>query len=296
MDESTYLGKVSCLCCTKVFFSRAFHTHFQRIHLKTQSNFANQFAKGSLAAKQAANLLKERIFSEFTLNPKLCKFCSVPLPFEKWYKDKDLKFCNRSCSASFNNATRIVHDRKPIISSAPQYTKISFCCQCNKVFQRNYSKSSKTCSTICKNKLLSRIQQDRIESGWNPNLNRGRHKQSYLELAFSTWLEQENVQFTQEHPFKRFDSLGNYEKTYFVDFFFPTLNLIIELDGTQHKTTTEYDSERDLYISNNYNVKILRITHYEFVNKLRIEEISVLLGVGAGGGNRTQHFLVGSQK
>ena len=47
-----------------------------------------------------------------------------------------------------------------------------------------------------------------------------------------------------EQPFPRLDII----KTYFGDFYFPSLYLLIELDGTQHLKTIEYDIERDNYL------------------------------------------------
>ena len=111
---------------------------------------------------------------------------------------------------------------------------------------------------------------------FDPNKNRGRHKRSYLEISFSNWLAQNfpSIIYKCEHSFKRFDTV----KTYFADFYFPNQNLIIELDGTQHKNTVEYDNERDKYIMDNYNVQIIRLSHQEYQSKSRINEIKLLLG------------------
>ncbi|MFW6002042.1 MAG: DUF559 domain-containing protein [archaeon] len=69
-----------------------------------------------------------------------------------------------------------------------------------------------------------------------------------------------------EHPFKRYDHNGKYERCYFVDFFFPDLKLIIELDGSHHKDQIDYDCDRDRYIVSNYNnvTDIIRITYDEY--------------------------------
>jgi very-short-patch-repair endonuclease len=114
-----------------------------------------------------------------------------------------------------------------------------------------------------------------IANGYNPKLNRGRGKRSFLELSFDNWLTitHPSLKFISECPFKRFD----YTKTYFADFYFPDLSLIIELDGTQHKNTIEYDNERDNYISTNYNVQLIRISHKEYVNKTKLELINSVL-------------------
>jgi very-short-patch-repair endonuclease len=82
------------------------------------------------------------------------------------------------------------------------------------------------------------------------------------------------LQYNTEHPFKRHDVI----KTYFVDFYFPSLDLIIELDGTQHKNTVEYDTDRDNYIMTNYNVNIIRVSHKEYQAMTKLELIKSLLG------------------
>ena len=48
--------------------------------------------------------------TEYLTNPNLCKFCNKPIPYEKRIN----KFCNHSCSASFNNINvgRNITDKK----------------------------------------------------------------------------------------------------------------------------------------------------------------------------------------
>lgn len=295
-DTTKYLGKISCCKCTKIFSTKSFHTHFQRIHLKTQTNYDNQYLIGSKVAKEKAAIGKNNVELEFNKNPKLCKCCSKPLPFEKWYANRKITFCNRTCSTTFNNSVRVIIDRKsPEFNHAP-YTKIAFCCQCNKVFQRFNSYTNKTCSPECKSELLCSIQQTRIQNGWNPNLNRGRNAPSFLESSFANWLNLHQIPFQTEFPFKRINHLGEYQRTYFVDFYFEHLNLIIELDGSQHKNTIEYDTERDEYISNQYGLKIIRLTHSEYVKNLRLDEIIKELKIGAGGEKSNSRFRVGNPK
>lgn len=295
-DTTNYLGKISCCKCTKMFSTKSFHTHFQRIHLKTQKNYDNQYLIGSKVAKEKAAIVKNNVETEFNNNPKLCKSCCSPLPFEKWYANRKLTFCNRTCSTTFNNSVRTIIERKPPKLNHAPYTKIAFCCQCNKVFQRINRTTNKTCSVECMRKLLSSIQQSRIQNGWNPNLNRGRNTPSYLESSFANWLKLNQIQFETEVPFKRTNHLGEYERTYFVDFYFSHLNLIIELDGSQHKNTIEYDTERDEYISFQYGLKIIRITHTEYVKNLKYDEIVEVLKIGAGGEKSNSRFRDGNPK
>jgi very-short-patch-repair endonuclease len=71
--------------------------------------------------------------------------------------------------------------------------------------------------------------------------------------------------------------------TYYADFVFDHLKLIIELDGRQHHQTVEYDSRRDAYITANYGLNVIRITAKEYFNKTRVSEIETLLMLrGAG--------------
>lgn len=120
--------------------------------------------------------------------------------------------------------------------------------------------------------------KQRIYDGFNPNDNRGRGKQSYLEQSFEKWLHSYNItDFIMEYKFKRFDKI----KTYYVDFYFPKLKLVIELDGTQHNSITakQYDHERDNYIKLQYGVNIIRISHKEYTNQTKLLEIKSVLSI-----------------
>jgi very-short-patch-repair endonuclease len=83
-----------------------------------------------------------------------------------------------------------------------------------------------------------------MSNGFNPNLNRGRNK-----------------------------------KSFFGDFYFPKLNLLIELDGSQHNTEEAmiYDIERDQHIKNCYQTQIIRISQKEYKDKSKLELIKTLL-------------------
>jgi very-short-patch-repair endonuclease len=187
------------------------------------------------------------------------------------------KFCCKKCSSTYTNARKDWSNIKtgPSKGTKPKsyiaYTKVKQCEVCASWFPG----SSKTCSPQCKSILLSIGMANRIYSGWNPNDNRGRGKRSYLESSFEQWLitNYPKLKFVIDAPFKRLDVT----KTYFGDFFFPDLNLIIELDGSQHDKTKEYDEDRDRYISETYNIKILRVTHKEYQTKSKLDQIVSLL-------------------
>jgi very-short-patch-repair endonuclease len=64
------------------------------------------------------------------------------------------------------------------------------------------------------------------------------------------------------YKFRRQHSIGRY----IVDFYCPTLQLAIELDGSQHYSPNRivYDRERDAYISS-LGVTIVRISNQDFL-------------------------------
>lgn len=190
------------------------------------------------------------------------------------------KFCDHSCSATYNTPRNPPRDQasrdrtsKSRKDRFAPYTKIKKCTICGKYHPR----VGKTCSDECKSILLSNSMKKKIQSGYNPNKHRGRHKRSWLELSFESWLQKNypSLEFQTEKPFNRKDMT----KTYFADFYFPSLNLIIELDGTQHKKTQVYDQERDQYISEIYDVEIIRISHSEYTKKEKLELIHMRLAV-----------------
>lgn len=185
------------------------------------------------------------------------------------------KFCSRSCAAIKSNSLKDFTKFK----SGPQkgtqkkalYTKISQCPICGK-----WHPFRNTCSLDCKRILTSNSIKLAIQNGYGPGGNRGRGKSSYLESSFEFWLSTNfpDLVFIREYAFKRSDV----RKTYFADFYFPSLKLVIELDGSQHQFTKKYDSERDSFIKSQYGVEVVRISHNEYKRKTRIQEIWSLLG------------------
>ena len=225
-------------------------------------------------------LIMNKKIITYNKNPKRCLQCNNTLE----YKKRTNKYCSNSCSATFNSNKRNYTIFKPGPKKGPKlpqtkdfkyskynngepYTPIKQCIICQK-FHPNLGK---TCSNECYLKLLSIKIRESINNGFNPQKNRGRGKQSYLEKSFEDWIKKEfpYLEYIKEYKFSRLDTL----KSYFGDFYFPTLNLVIELDGIQHLKTQEYDQERDEYIQKTYNVEIIRISHKEYKNKTKLELI-----------------------
>lgn len=248
-----------------------------------QTPFVSRYGKFcslSCSTVSKNKLSTERKIDNYLLSPLYCFECTEVLPYEK----RSNKYCSNSCSATSNNNKRDYNKFKPgpkkgfkPVKKTLEYTKIAECEICDKYYP---SKRGKTCSDACKNKLISTRIRERIYNGWNPNTNRGRHKKSYMESSFEDWVKENfpKITYDSEYSFKRLDKV----KTYFVDFYFPELSLVIELDGTQHEKTTEYDKDRDCYISSVYGVHIIRISHKEYKSKNKLELIKQLLEQSIG--------------
>ena len=76
------------------------------------------------------NLTKE----SYELNPKICKYCGKPIPWDK----RENNFCNNSCAAAFNNKSR---SKKYTLTKQSRY-----CLNCGKELN---SRQNKYCSLAC---------------------------------------------------------------------------------------------------------------------------------------------------
>jgi|688.fasta_scaffold199415_1 very-short-patch-repair endonuclease/predicted nucleic acid-binding Zn ribbon protein len=272
----------SCTICKKQFSIKGFHSHYISAHtIKGNLMRKKCGALGLEKAIKTSNLKKEQRIQLYLKNPKLCKCCNNPLPYEKTKN----KFCSSTCSASFTNKERFengyrvsaAHKEKirktwdTKQSNKPEFTKISTCIICNKF----HPKSGKTCSKNCQDVLFKQSFTKTMESGYNPQQNRNRSIPSHLEKSFKNWCKNNfpNVLFSQN---KAFNCNG---KMYYGDFYFDSLKILIELDGTQHKETVEYDKLRDDNILKYYNVYTIRISHKEFIKKSKVEFINNILSL-----------------
>lgn len=269
----------SCIICKKLTTLKGLHSHILSAHTKEGKEMRRKCgALSKRNSKLTIQKLKEQRIIEYNENPTHCIFCDTKFD----YSNRNKKFCNSSCAASFNNKNRSITQRKKQAKSLlkslhkketlQKYSKISFCVICGSLIKK---KHIKTCSKICYSKLLSNKAKDNIS---RLKYNRGRHKKSYLELSFEEWLITNNVKdFIMEYKVKY--PIEN--KTFFIDFYFPKLNLGIELDGSQHLKTIEYDNWRDNIIFNLINCKILRISHLEYKLKSKLHVVKELLNIGA---------------
>ena len=213
------------------------------------------------------------------------------------YSRRSNKTCGHICSGIYSNKKRTQNNWKlsdetkiKIKESINEYNTLKkieketkyllspfYCSICNNSLKYEQRKR-KTCSFDCHKQLISNLINIRIENGANLNKNRGKNKKSYLETSFENWLlTTTNIEYIMNYQIKRYDEQNNYLNSYYIDFYFPSKSLGIELDGTQHLNTIEYDTNRDNYINNTYNIQMIRISHKEYISKTRIDEIKQLL-------------------
>lgn len=183
---------VSCLICKEVKSARGIFGHHSFAHTEEGRNLAFRNGKASSLnhTKQKEKALNLR--SEYNVNPILCKLCNNPHS----YNSKNNKFCSSSCAATHNNNSRNRehHARQSItlkntlsnrhiFPKPPKPPKISQCVICNNFFDG----SRKSCSIVCRNKILSNIAKANPKMGGNKNTRaHGWYESRY---AGRVWLE-----------------------------------------------------------------------------------------------------------
>lgn len=287
----------SCLVCKQVKTSKGIHSHYLISHTTEgkERNRKNRLAaghKGSEIAKQIAIENRNKLIFEYQGNPNHCSTCNKILSFE----GRNNKFCSSSCSATHSNKNRKYIPRDEVtkqristsvknsyqLRSAPKYSKISFCQICSDVIKNAHRK---TCSKKCQSSLMSNMAIERIKQ--NKRSNYRRDKRSYLEESFEQWIQStyKNLKYKTEYTIHNHIT----KQWYFVDFYFPDINLIVELDGKQHEDPLhkQKDRLRDDYIRNYLHIPVFRISHSEYQSGSKIEELRLAILNGRAGGNRT---------
>lgn len=220
------------------------------------------------------------------------------------------KFCSKSCAARYNNKGRVrsyesklktsVSVKKVVEKHPDKFTRGGYfpshrlrharmnkgitrvlniyfkCVACDIPFAN--PSTVQTCSKKCRYKLIGMKKSESLKKAEN-RTNLGRGKKSWLESSFEKWLE--NHKFKDFHmEYKVYNP--NLKKTYFVDFMFPTKNLVVELDGTQHRNTIEQDRVRDEFLTS-LGYRVIRIPYSEYRSKAKVPELQKILGFGDPG-------------
>jgi hypothetical protein len=280
-----------CTICGKVFNNEGklishslWHRPGYGAYTKTEE-YSNRCKE---AAKKYCEKLVRKNQNNYYLEPNKCQSCSSIIPYEKRMN----KFCNSSCAAKLNNTKRPSRKKPKVKKLCAQQAKpvkerqliLPFIF--SKTFSRNSFKPSiceicngvthariirKTCGREqCVKTRQSVTASDRLRKRHASSEKMGSSQKSYLEKSFEEWLVATYPKISYE------DEKGFWNpilrKNYVVDFIFPDLNLIVELDGTQHRNTIEKDRIRDEYLTS-LGYKVFRITHQEYQKKTKHDEL-----------------------
>lgn len=208
------------------------------------ANCLAQQGKAKEATRRNRLLREESYYA----NPKLCELCGQPIPYGK---EKEARFCGKSCSAKYNNSLRAPAslEKKAKISAANKgrrhtkgrvnacfYYRIQFrkCTVCSRDFYiRTWRVDGQTtCSKECRTKAIfaGRTYQ-----------NGSRKSFSYLCLATGTevilessWevqiaelLDSRNIAWLRPEPLKWIDEKGK-NRLYYPDFYLPSQKVYLD--------------------------------------------------------------------
>lgn len=268
---------VTCACCGKEFIKHKSQVRAGRNNFCSSSCAAKINNLGRKVEEKSILKLKESLLKYNQEKSKIkyrqCEWCSQ----EYLSYRPSILYCSTKCAEqSGSSLTKALNniDGPKISKGYSCWVKFENCRECKKLIVIHDKKQSKYCSKECSYEYRSKRQSERLKLAEN-RINLGRHKLSYMESSFSTWLNSLGIDYRFEPQFKNKEIC----KYYYPDFVFDDRMLIIELDGNQHEKTKEADTIRDEYIQRVYGYNVVRIKHKEYVKKLRFQEICDLLGI-----------------
>lgn len=286
MSKNIYTG--ICPKCQKSFTK------------KIKNNYIPKFCSRSCASSRGVMSEKQKEYRRqwaknnpvgFAANKKpkikkyhkgVCPKCQKPFTKEIKGGYKPI-FCSRSCANgkahSEKTKLKISKSNKstPYIKRIKKtYTEVkkTNCMLCDKLFWVPAKSIKKYCSTLCCNKASSIRMSEWLKH--NRDHIKGPHRKSYMEESFEKWLNNhdcprwfDQVYFWNEEK----------KKNGWADYVFPSLKLIIELDGSHHKKRKRLDQVRDEYLYRIRGYNVVRITHTDYIKKTQVDYIKQLLGV-----------------
>lgn len=207
---------------------------------------------------------KQQRIDEYYLSPKLCLYCSKPIPYNKKTSNK---FCNHSCSATYNNIkkgptgsrsgvaleniqrankdsiSKITPEERKLRNIKSRLTKIArglikypnpkFCCICN----IEISKTNKY--DYCQMHYLQSDEFLKTTGHYRKNYQKGyvfnkyQNKNVYLmsswEFKYVDYLTENNIIWIKPKPLPYI--LNNKNHYYIPDFYLPETDEYIEIKG-----------------------------------------------------------------
>ncbi len=240
--------KCSCIICQKEFSTKGFYSHFVRSHTKEGNEKTKEY--GKLGATTSITKNKPKIYFEtqekeilYYKSPKYCLQCNKTIPFNK----KENKFCNISCSTTYNNYQRtkngysISEETRLKLSilttiqnfNKPKYSKISFCKNCNNIIRYSHNK---TCSKECYSELASKNaknnpllggNKNNMAYGWYESIFAGKvWLESSYEYKIAKQLDENNINWIRPKGLPYI--INDKHKTYFPDFYLVDYDLYLD--------------------------------------------------------------------
>lgn len=207
--------------------------------------------------------------NDYSKNPKLCKNCKEPLPYNK---RKNI-FCDSSCSATYNNKYRdtsyITEEfKQKAREKSSKEKKDVFCPLCNTPLTTEQKWRKRTyCSNKCRSLCVSEETNEKIRQTKLDSVKNGTHKGwinrnilSYPEKFFIEVLNNNKLTYEQNFVINKRDLGLNDVSNYFLDFYFNDKKIDLEIDGKQHsyKDRKEKDKIRDKLLDD-FGIKVYRI-------------------------------------
>ena len=225
------------------------------------------------------------------------------------------KFCSSSCAATYNSTGRVrTEDSKVKVATKMRqlasegrirpktihkgannknYKHGRYvyddsitkpCSVCNKPFKFPYKTLRKTCSAICLTELNRslRVSYLKAHAGTFNWIHKG--KMNYFETQFDLWLQSIGYIPQQDYVALSYVMYNDEQNTHYImDFWFPALNLNIELDGSHHERPEQVvrDTTRDEWLNRIHNIDVIRIKGREWSKSKRRDQIKHDLVVGA---------------
>jgi len=189
-------------------------------------------------------------------NKLMCCKSSNSCPENKRKNSQGLKNCGRDYVESYKNLSQASKDGMNWSKGLTKETNSSIAAAALKLLGRPGISRPHTEETKQK---LSKFRSEWLRNPDNRK-NLGRHKRSWMELTFDSYLTDNNVVGwdTEIHFWNPVT-----KKNYFTDYLFANKMLIIELDGTQHRKTVDNDRIRDEYLST-LGYTVIRVPYAEF--------------------------------
>ena len=231
-------------------------------------NYYNKSVKNAVIKFcKLKNLNPEEIISKNSKKPNKCLYCGKELTGDGKYTKK---FCNLSCSASFNNKRRKISDetKQKIQLSLLQKNSeekkneyiIRKCVVCGeefRVFRIKNGKLSKaiTCSETCRRDLISNSCKKAMDIVMSEGRHQGWKSRNIISYPEKFWMEvlsNNNIEYKHNYPFGK----------YFLDFYIEIdgRKIDLEIDGKQHKYADRHESDivRDEFVKSR-GVEVFRI-------------------------------------